>query len=64
MSIRVPSWDCLIICLTRETREFNELVNMSAAELEKWLKGESSESAGWSKDDGSGETIGHERYGP
>lgn len=42
--------------------EFNELVNMSAAELEKWLKSGSSEDSGWSKDDGSGETIGHERY--
>ncbi|KAK9417597.1 putative Meiosis protein SPO22/ZIP4 like-domain-containing protein [Seiridium unicorne] len=43
------------------TREFNELVNMSASDLETWLKEESSESAGWSKEDGSGETIGHER---
>jgi hypothetical protein len=34
---------------------------MSASDLESWLKEESSESAGWSKDDGSGETIGHER---
>lgn len=42
-------------------REFNDLVNMSASDLEGWLKGESSESAGWSKSDGSGETIGHER---
>ena len=41
-------------------REFNELVNMSASELEAWLKGKESESSGWSKDDGSGETIGHE----
>ncbi|KAI1474951.1 hypothetical protein F4774DRAFT_398886 [Daldinia eschscholtzii] len=40
--------------------EFNDLVNMSASDLETWLKEESSESAGWSKDDGSGETIGHE----
>lgn len=35
---------------------------MSASDLESWLKEESSESAGWSKDDGSGETIGHERF--
>ncbi len=42
-------------------REFNELVNMSASELEDWLKEGASESAGWSKSDGSGETIGHER---
>ena len=40
--------------------EFNELVNMTASELESWLKEESSQSSGWSKDDGSGETIGHE----
>ncbi|MCJ1272719.1 hypothetical protein MMC21_000506 [Puttea exsequens] len=31
--------------------EFNELVNMSASELEAWLKGKESESSGWSKDD-------------
>ncbi|KAI0846569.1 hypothetical protein F5Y00DRAFT_264380 [Daldinia vernicosa] len=41
--------------------EFNDLVNMSASDLETWLKEGSSESAGWGKDDGSGETIGHER---
>jgi len=35
---------------------------MSATELEEWLKGEDSSSSGWSKDDGSGETIGHERF--
>ncbi|MCJ1352828.1 MAG: hypothetical protein MMC33_002812 [Icmadophila ericetorum] len=40
--------------------EFNELVNMSSDELEEWLKEESSTSSGWSKDDGSSETIGHE----
>jgi len=34
---------------------------MTASELEEWLKEESSTSSGWSKDDGSGETIGHER---
>ena len=37
---------------------------MSASELGEWLKGESSQGAGWSKGDGSGETIGHERYVP
>lgn len=42
-------------------REFNELVNMSAKELEDWLKEEGSVSSGWSKDDGSGESVGHER---
>jgi len=40
--------------------EFNELVNMSPSELDKWLKEEDSTSSGWSKDDGSGETVGHE----
>ncbi|KAI9758416.1 MAG: hypothetical protein M1815_002164 [Lichina confinis] len=40
--------------------EFNELVNMTADELEEWLKKESSTDSGWSKDDGSGETVGHE----
>ncbi|KAK4550201.1 hypothetical protein LTR36_003168 [Oleoguttula mirabilis] len=41
-------------------QEFNELVNMSADELQEWLGSEESAGAGWSKDDGSGETIGHE----
>lgn len=35
---------------------------MSASELESWLKEEDSTSSGWSKDDGSGETVGHDRY--
>jgi len=42
-------------------REFNELVNMSPDELKEWLGGEKSAGAGWAKDDGSGESIGHER---
>jgi hypothetical protein len=33
---------------------------MSPSELEKWLKSPESESSGWSKNDGSGESIGHE----
>ena len=37
-----------------------EIVNMTADELEAFLKTEGSESTGWSKDDGSGESIGHE----
>lgn len=41
-------------------REFNDLVNMSAKDLKAWLEEESSESAGWSKEDGSGETVGHD----
>lgn len=40
-------------------REFNEIVNMTASELEDWLGSEDSTGAGWSKDDGSGETIGY-----
>jgi len=40
--------------------EWNELVNMSAEELQEWLGSDESVGAGWSKDDGSGETIGHE----
>ena len=42
-------------------REFNDIVNMSAKELQDWLGQEESAGAGWNKDDGSGETIGHER---
>ncbi|KAK3684995.1 hypothetical protein B0T22DRAFT_206441 [Podospora appendiculata] len=41
-------------------REFNELVNMTAEELEDWLQTEASTSSGWSKSDGSGESVGHE----
>ena len=43
-----------------KSSEFNELVNMTAGELEEWLKQEQSESSGWEKGDGSGETVGHE----
>ncbi|KAL7959403.1 hypothetical protein V8C34DRAFT_313400 [Trichoderma compactum] len=41
-------------------QEFNELVNMTAKELKGWLKGDDSTSAGWEKDDGSGESVGHD----
>ncbi|KAI4257285.1 MAG: hypothetical protein LQ352_001697 [Teloschistes flavicans] len=41
-------------------QEFNDIVNMTSSELDSWLKEEQSESSGWSKDDGSGETVGHE----
>jgi hypothetical protein len=37
--------------------EFNESVNMTAAELERWLKTDESKSVGW--DSGDGESIGH-----
>ncbi|KZF26160.1 hypothetical protein L228DRAFT_235265 [Xylona heveae TC161] len=33
---------------------------MSAGELKDWLGSDESVGSGWSKDDGSGETIGHE----
>ena len=35
---------------------------MTVDELEEWLKGDKSKKAGWSKNDGSGEAIGHESY--
>ncbi|MGI5359506.1 DUF3140 domain-containing protein [Streptomyces sp. CA-252508] len=38
-------------------RSFDEAVNMTAGELEKWLKTEESRGAGQS--DGSGESVGH-----
>lgn len=41
-------------------KEFNELVNMTASELEKWLKSSDSNSAGWPKDSGDGESVGHD----
>ncbi|KAJ9114180.1 hypothetical protein QFC20_001696 [Naganishia adeliensis] len=40
--------------------EFNEYVNMTADELEEWLKSDESEFAGWPKENADGETIGHE----
>ena len=40
--------------------EFNSIVNMTAPELKKWLEDDKSRDAGWSKDDGSGETVGHD----
>ncbi|KAH6896672.1 hypothetical protein B0T10DRAFT_602108 [Thelonectria olida] len=40
--------------------EFNELVNMTASELERWLKSDDSNSAGWPKADGDGESVGHD----
>ena len=42
-----------------DDREFNELVNMTAEELEDWLQQEQSEDSGWDK--GDGESVGHER---
>lgn len=40
--------------------EFNEYVNMTASELEKWLESDDSTSAGWTKDGGDGESVGHD----
>ncbi|KAG5927911.1 hypothetical protein E4U42_001553 [Claviceps africana] len=41
-------------------QEFNDLVNMTASELEKWLKSSESNSAGWPKDSEDGESVGHD----
>jgi hypothetical protein len=44
-------------------REFNELVNMTAPELEEWLKSKDSRSTGWPKGGGhggGGESVGHD----
>ncbi|TQV94562.1 DNA-binding protein [Cordyceps javanica] len=41
-------------------QEFNELVNMTASELETWLQSDDSGEAGWPKDNGGEETVGHE----
>lgn len=40
--------------------EFNEYVNVSASELDKWLKSDDSSKAGWHKDGGDGESVGQE----
>ncbi|SPO23929.1 uncharacterized protein UTRI_03537_B [Ustilago trichophora] len=40
-------------------KEFNELVNMTASELEKWLKSDDSTSSGWTNGNSGGETVGH-----
>ncbi|SNS02487.1 Protein of unknown function [Geodermatophilus saharensis] len=40
-------------------REFDEAVNMSAAELERWLQTDESQSVG-QRSGGSGESTGHE----
>ena len=37
--------------------EFKKLVNMTAGEIEKWLKTEESKAVGW--DSGDGESVGH-----
>lgn len=40
--------------------EFNEYVNMTASELEKWLESEESGEAGWRKDGGDGKSVGQD----
>ncbi|KAL6400097.1 hypothetical protein AUP68_15789 [Ilyonectria robusta] len=40
--------------------EFNTYVNMASSELEKWLKSDDSNSAGWPKEEENGETVGHD----
>lgn len=38
--------------------EFNDYVNVTASELDKWLKSDESSNAGWHKDGGDGESVG------
>ncbi len=38
-------------------KEFKDAVNMTAAQLDKWLKTDESKAVGW--DSGDGESIGH-----
>lgn len=45
---------------TEVIQDFNNLVNMTAAELEKWLKSSDSKDSGWSKDGDDGESVGHD----
>lgn len=40
-------------------KDFDEAVNMTAGEIEKWLETDESKSVG-QKSDGSGESVGHE----
>lgn len=40
--------------------EFNEYVNMTASELEKWLESDESSEAGWRKDGGDGKSVGQD----
>lgn len=47
--------------MTNFGRDFNNTVNLTAKELEEWLKGDASKESGWSHDTRSGESVGHER---
>ena len=40
-------------------REFDDVVNMTPAELERWLETDESQAVGWGGD-GGGESVGHE----
>lgn len=40
-------------------KEFDKAVNMTAGELEKWLKTDEGRSVGW-REDGHKESVGHE----
>ena len=44
------------------TIDWNKQINVTAEELDKWLKSPKSKKAGWSKEDGSGESVGHKSY--
>lgn len=41
-------------------KEFNQYVNMTASELETWLKADQSHEAGWPKDEGDSESVGRD----
>ena len=44
----------------RVLKDFDEAVNMSAGEIERWLKTSESKSVGWKGEDGSAaESVGH-----
>lgn len=40
-------------------QDFNSYVNMTATELTKWLKSPTSTNAGWGKEEGNAESVGH-----
>lgn len=44
---------------TEAVDEFNDLVNMTASEVGKWLESDESQSAGWPKETEDGNSIGH-----
>lgn len=46
---------------TEIRKEFQQAVNMTASELEKWLDTDESKEVGWKGEDGhgSGESVGH-----